>query len=149
MSEDRVRGTAKVGKRLKRQEGQAYVEFVMVLPLLLLLVAGVIAFGQGFYAKLATQAAAWSGARHAVATVNSGRGSQQAYQAPRHALAGFGLNPATARVQVWGSWNRGDDVRVQVCYPVPHPPVPYGDLLLPTEVCSQMVMPTYRWKARW
>ncbi len=136
-------------KKLRKQQGQAYVEFVMVLPLLLLLVAGVIAFGQAFYAKLATQAAAWSGARHAVATVNSGRGSWQAHQAPRHALAGFGLNPETARVQVWGSWNRGDDVRVQVCYPVPRPPVPYGDLLVPTEVCSQLVMPTYRWKARW
>jgi Flp pilus assembly protein TadG len=134
---------------IKGQRGQAYVEFLMVLPLLLLLVAGVIAFGQAFYAKLATQAAAWSGARHAIATVNSSRGAWQAYQAPRYALAGFGLNPSTAQVQVYGAWGRANDVRVQVCYPVPRPPVPFGDMLVPTEVCSQMTMPVYRWKSRW
>jgi len=135
--------------RLNRQRGQAYVEFVMVLPLLLLLVAGVIAFGQAFYVKLATQAAAWSGARHAVATVNSSRGTWQAFQAPRYALAGFGLNPNTAQVRVFGDWGRANDVRVQVCYPVPRPPVPYGDMLLPTDICSEMAMPVYRWKSRW
>lgn len=135
--------------RLREQRGQAYVEFVMVLPLLLLLVAGVIAFGQAFYAKLATQAAAWSGTRHAIATVNSARGARQAYQAPRHTLAGFGLNPNTAQVRVYGAWGRADDVQVRVCYPIPRPPVPFGDLLVPTKVCSRMTMPVYRWKSRW
>ena len=133
----------------RRRQGQAYAEFLLVLPLLLLLLASVIGFGQAFYAKLATQAAAWSAARHAVATVNSGRGAAQAFQAPRYALAGFGLNPATAHVQVWGSWGRGTDVRARICYPIPQPPVPFGELLLPTEVCSEMTMPVYRWKARW
>lgn len=137
-----------VNRRVRR--GQAYVEFVLVLPLLLLLVAGVIAYGQAFYAKLATQAAAWSGARHAVATLNEDRGPAQARLGVRYALSGFGLNPDTAQVQVfYGAWGRATDVRVQVCYPVPQPPVPYGDRLIPTRVCSQQIMPTYRWKSRW
>ncbi len=138
-----------VAGRQHRQRGQAYVEFALVLPLLLLLIAGTIAFGQAFYAKLATQAAAWSAARHAVATVNAERGAWQAFNAPRYALAGFGLNPATAEVRVYGAWGRGTDVQVQVCYPVPRPPVPFADRLAPGKVCSRMVMPTARWKARW
>ena len=134
----------------KRKRGQAYLEFILVLPLLLLLAAGVIAFGQAFYAKLATQSAAWSGARHAVATLNAGRGAVQAYNAPRYALSGFGLNPETAQVTVYaGTWGRATDVQVRVCYPVPQPPVPFGDLLVPTQVCSQAIIPTYRWKSRW
>ena len=46
----------KLCRTRRRVRGQAYVEFLLVLPLLLLLVAGVIGFGQSFYAKLATQA---------------------------------------------------------------------------------------------
>jgi len=134
----------------RRVRGQAYVEFLLVLPLLLLLVAGVIGFGQSFYAKLATQAAAWSATRHAVATLNPERGIGQAYLATRHTLSGFGLNPNTAQVQVYaGAWGRATDVQVQVCYPVPRPPVPFGELLLDTRVCSRQIMPTYRWKSRW
>ncbi len=140
----------RVGRTLVKQRGQAYVEFVLVLPLLLLFAAGVIAFGQGFYAKLATQAAAWSSTRHAIATLNGDRGPNQAFNAARYTLSGFGLNPDTAQVRLHAAtWNRATNVRVQVCYPVPRPPVPYSDLLLPTRVCSQEEMPTYRWKSRW
>ena len=134
---------------MKGQRGQAYVEFLLVLPLLLLLVAGVIVFGQALYAKLATQAAAWSGTRHAIATVNAQRGTWQAFQAPRHTLSGFGLNPDTAQVRVFSAWGRANDVQVQVCYPIPRPPVPFAEALVPTEVCSQTTMPVYRWKSRW
>ncbi len=134
----------------KRRPGQGYVEFIIVLPLLLLLVAGVIAFGQAFYVKLATQAAAWSGARHAIATVNGQRGVWQGYTAPRYTLAGFGVNPDTAQVTVAADvWGRGTNVQVQVCYPVPAPPVPFGDRLIPTNICSKTLMPTYKWKAKW
>jgi Flp pilus assembly protein TadG len=134
----------------RRWRGQAYVEFIIVLPLLLLLVAGVIAFGQAFYAKLAVQAAAWSAGRHAIASLNATRGAQQGYLAARYTLTGFGLNPETAQVQVQsGAWGRATDVTVRVCYPIPRPPVPYGDRLVPTRVCAQQVMPTYRWKSRW
>ena len=134
----------------RKRHGQGYVEFILVLPLLLLLVAGVIAFGQAFYVKLATQAAAWSGARHAISTVNGNRGVWQGYTAPRYALVGFGVNPETAEVAVYAAtWGRGTNVQVQVCYPVPPPPVPFGDLLIPTRICSDTLMPTYKWKAKW
>lgn len=134
-----------------RRKGQAYTEFVIVLPLLLVLIAGIIAFGQALYVKLATEAAAWAAARHAAATLSPARGPQQAFIASRYALQGFGLNPnsAQARVYTWEGWNRGRRIAVEVCYNVPPPPVPYGDRLLSSRICSRQTIPIYRWKSRW
>lgn len=135
----------------RRRQGQAYTEFVIILPLLLLLIAGIIAFGQAIYVKLATEAAAWAAARHAAASLNPDRGPAQAFTASRYALQGFGLNPDSAHVQVaaWGGWGRGRQIAVQVCYDVPPPPVPYGEYLLPSRICSRQTMAIYRWKSRW
>ncbi len=135
----------------KRLIGQAYVEFVLVLPLFLIVIAGIIGFGQALYTKLAMEAAAWSGARHAVATLNQSRGLNQAYLGARYALAGFALNPDSARAQVtmWGQWGRGTQIRVRVCYNVPSPPVPFGETLAPQQVCAAQTMPVYKWKSKW
>lgn len=134
-----------------RRKGQAYVEFILVLPLMLLIIAGIIAFGQGLYVKLATQAAAWAAARHAVATLNPARGPQQAFLGARYALAGFALDPNDARVEVAteAGWNRGVRAAVRVCYDVPPPPIPYGGIFRPLRICSEQTMPIYRWKSRW
>ena len=96
-------------RRHKSQRGQAYTEFIIVLPLFLIIIAGVIGFGQALYTKLAMEAAAWSACRHAVATLNQNRGVEQALRATRYTLSGFGLNPNNARAQViyWGGWGRG------------------------------------------
>ena len=138
-------------KKQCREKGQAYVEFIIVLPLLLLIIAGIIGFGQLLYTKLAMEAAAWSAARHAVATLNVERGVGQAYQAARYTLQGFGLDPdrAQADVTVWGQWGRGTQVQVRVCYQVPSPPVPLGGAIAPTMMCAQQTMPVYRWKSKW
>lgn len=135
----------------KREKGQAYVEFIIVLPLLLLLIAGSMAFGQMLYVRLAMEAAAWSGCRHAVATLDEGRGVSQAYQGVRYTVSGFGLVPddAVAFVTRWGEWGRDTQVRVRVCYEVPPPPVPLGDIFAPTNVCAVQIMPVYKWKSRW
>jgi len=136
---------------IRRQRGQSYVEFIIVLPLFLILIAGIIGFGRLLYAKLAVEAAAWSGARHAVATLERDRGVNQAYQAARHTLSGFALNPESAetRVTVWGDWGRATQVAVQVCYQVPPPPVPMGDTLVSSRICAEQTMPVYRWKSEW
>lgn len=49
----------------KKEEGQALVEFALVLPLLLLLVCGIIDFGWLFYNQLSLQNACREGARYA------------------------------------------------------------------------------------
>lgn len=135
----------------KSEIGQSYIEFILVLPIFLLIIAGAVGFGQRIYAKLAVEAAAWSACRHAVATLDQTRGMQQAFDASRYALSGFGLNPdsATVNVIVWGQWQRGTQVRARVCYPVPSPPVPLGGVLAPLQICAQQTMPVYKWKAKW
>ena len=143
--------------RRRCRRGQSYVEFIMILPLFLLLIAGVIGFGRLLYTRLATEAAAWSGARHAIATMDRDRGVNQAHLASRYTLSGFALDPNTAHTQVsvWGDygavgqWEGGAQVRVQVCYDVPAPPVPLGEAISPSRVCSQYAMPVYPWKSSW
>lgn len=138
-------------RKRAREKGQAYVEFIIVLPLLLLLIAGSMAFGQMLYVRLAMEAAAWSGCRHAVATLNEGRGINQAYQAVRYTVSGFGLVPDDARAFVtrWGQWGRNTQVRVRVCYDVPPPPVPLGDTFVPSRMCAVQIMPVHKWQSRW
>jgi Flp pilus assembly protein TadG len=139
------------GCQTDREAGQAYVEFVLVLPLFLLIIVGVVGFGQLVYAKLALEAAAWSGARHAVATLNQNRGLQQAQLGIRYTLNGFALNPdhAVTQVSVWGQWGRGQQIRARVCYAVPAPPVPFGDRLPPSTICGSQTLPVYKWKSKW
>jgi Flp pilus assembly protein TadG len=139
------------GQVLYKRKGQAYVEFIIVLPLLLIIIAGVIGYGQALYTKLAMEAAAWSACRHAIATLDASRGLDQAFRATRHTLMGFGLNPDSAQVHVsmWGEWDRGTRVQAQVCYDVPSPPVPLGEVLVPQLICARQTMPVYKWKSRW
>jgi Flp pilus assembly protein TadG len=122
-----------------------------VLPLLLLIIAGITGFGQQMYVKLAVEAAAWSAARHAVASLNQGRATNQAFVGARYALSGFGLNPdkAQAHIVVWGQWGRGTQVRAVVCYDVPSPPIPLGESIIPRRICARQTMAVYRYKAMW
>ncbi len=50
---------------LRKEDGQAVVEFAIVLPILMLLICGIIEFGWLFSAKLATSNCAREGARYA------------------------------------------------------------------------------------
>ncbi len=133
------------------ERGAAATEFVLILPILLLIIAGIMGFGQLLYTKLALEGAAWSGARHAVATLNRNRGIQQAYLGARYALEGFGLkaDKAQANVTVWGQWGRGVQTRARVCYTVPSPPVPFGEVFAPQQICAAQTLPVYKWKSKW
>jgi hypothetical protein len=135
----------------KRHRGQAYVEFILVMPLFLIFIAAIIGYGQMLYTRLAVDAAAWSACRHAIATLDEQRGIHQAMLGARYTLDGFGLDPNSARVHVthWGAWQRGAQMRVQVCYDVPAPPVPMGDILSPGQVCAHQIMPVNQLKSRW
>ncbi len=139
------------GQALRPRSGQAYVEFVLVIPLFLIIIAGITGYGQALYTRLAVDAAAWSACRHAVASLDESRATNQAFLAARYTLGGFGLNPDSAQVQVthWGAWQRGTQVRAQVCYSVPAPPVPMGNLFSPTQVCARQLMPVNQFKSKW
>lgn len=49
----------------RKEDGQALVEFALVLPLLLLILCGIIDFGWMFYSQLSVQNACREGARYA------------------------------------------------------------------------------------
>lgn len=53
-------------KRKKREDGQAMVEFALILPIFLLILCGIIDFGWLFYNQLSLNNACREGARYAV-----------------------------------------------------------------------------------
>jgi len=48
----------------KREEGQALVEFALVLPILLILLLGIVEFGQIYFSYILTQSASRDAARY-------------------------------------------------------------------------------------
>ena len=57
-------------KKNKREDGQAMVEFALILPIFILILCGIIDFGWLFYNQLSLNNACREGARYAV--VNTG-----------------------------------------------------------------------------
>ncbi len=64
--------THKIWSRLRREDGQAFVEFVIVLPLLVLLVLGIAQFGLAFHNYLSVTDATRVGARAAAVKRTAG-----------------------------------------------------------------------------
>jgi len=60
-----------MAKLRKREQGQALVEFAIVLPILLMVVCGIIDFGWLFYNQLSVQNACREGARFACVNATS------------------------------------------------------------------------------
>jgi Flp pilus assembly protein TadG len=80
MVKPRSQFLARLGRRLRGEEGTALVEFALVLPLLLLIVMGILYFGRyENYANDETQLAS-SAARWASINVNPGSGSNLTLQ---------------------------------------------------------------------
>ena len=123
------------------EQGQAYVEVLLVLPLYLVLIVGVTYFGRAWYAKIAAEVAAYDAARTAIEAMAGGErtglsgympgGRQQGVIAARQTLAGFYLNPANADVRVApvDVWGRGQAVRCDVRYRVDLSGVPLIELI--------------------
>jgi Flp pilus assembly protein TadG len=59
------------GRRSNRRRGQAMVEFAMVIPIFLLILAGIIDFGLGLFFRMTVINAARDGARAAVMVSNT------------------------------------------------------------------------------
>ncbi len=64
-------------KKIKNEEGQALVEFALVLPLLLIIVCTIIDFGWVFYHNISINNCSREGARYAV--VNSEKENREFY----------------------------------------------------------------------
>lgn len=84
--------------RSLRERGAALIEAAIVMPLLLLLVAGIIEFGVGFHESGAVAAAARAGARSASALPKNATFAQAAADAASLQLQGV---PSNAPQAVW------------------------------------------------
>ena len=125
-----VRHVVRQGRwRVSGEQGQAYVEFLLVLPLFVVLIVGTTYLGRAWYAKVAAEMAAYDGARTAIEAMGETRGAWQGIIAARQTLAGFYLDPAHADVRVVpvNVWGRGQAVRCDVRYRVDLSGVPWID----------------------
>lgn len=107
--------------------GQALVEFVFVLPILLLLMVAIIDFGIIFYSQMAVSNAAWEGARAGATIVDPAQGDHEIIGAVHSAAYGLDISRLTIdidptqdeppRNQSFPS-PRGDPLTVTVQYQV-------------------------------
>lgn len=110
-------------RRRKREEGQALVEFIIVLPVLLLIVLGIIQFGTLFKDYIALTDAVRVGARQAA--VSRTFQNPEAIVVARVQKAGVNLdkNKMTITVEPWDpvtqtkTWAQSGDVTVYATYP--------------------------------
>ncbi|MBE6819606.1 MAG: pilus assembly protein [Ruminococcaceae bacterium] len=63
-------------KKCRGEDGQAMVEFALILPIFLLILCGIIDFGWLFYNQLSLNNACREGARYAVVNTAEGYGTQ-------------------------------------------------------------------------
>ncbi len=107
----------------KREEGQALVEFIIVLPVLLLIVLGIIQFGSLFKDYIALTDAVRVGARQAA--VSRTLPNPEAVVIARVQKAGVNLdkNQMTITIEPWdpvtqtNTWAQSGDVTVHATYP--------------------------------
>lgn len=100
-------------RRLRHDDvGQGYIEFMLVLPLFLITLAGLIFFGRVLYVKLALDMATYDACRAAVEAMQGDDGIAQGTRAGHNTLRGFNLNVSAAHVAVTpqGAWARGTRV---------------------------------------
>jgi len=102
----------------RSEEGQAYIELVMVLPLFLMVIAALILFGRVLYIKIALDMTSYDACRAAVEALQPGDGMSQGMMAAQTTLRGFYLNPNGANISISpaGGWTRGTPVRCVAAY---------------------------------
>ncbi len=112
------RRIARVGARFRRaEEGQALVEFALVVPFLLVFLVGIVEFGRAWNLHQVLTDAAREGARKAVIhdpqiTLDSVNNTVKS------AIATAGANPNFADIDVVGFGGpRGDPTTVEVALP--------------------------------
>jgi Flp pilus assembly protein TadG len=108
----------------KREDGQAMVEFAIVLPVLLMLVLGIIQYGIMFNHSLTLTDAVRAGARQGAVsrTLPGGPGTATAATDARVRSAASGSlsdanDPTALVITVTSTFAQGSDVTVKATYP--------------------------------
>lgn len=104
-------------KRTKDEQGQALVEFALVLPLFVTLLFAIIQFGITFNAYLVLTDAVRAGARTAAVSRTAPNPGSAAESAVRRAAVNLDSATLAVRVAAPAGWRRGSDVTVTATYP--------------------------------
>lgn len=138
------------GRRLAADEaGSTLVEVALVLPVLLVLVAGVVMVGRVTHAQVAVQSVAREAAR-TVAVAPSEIDGLVAAQTRTHSVAaGHRLDPERLGVEIdAGGFERGGTVRVEASYTVSLADLPlFGALAVTVRSAHDERIETYRSRA--
>jgi Flp pilus assembly protein TadG len=122
-----------LSRRVGAQQGQAYIETLLLIPMLITIIVGVAYLGRVYYAKIAAEVAAYDCTRASIAALsegphgNSPGGQVQGVTAARQTLSGFYLNASTADIRVApiDAWGRGQAVQCDVRYRVDLSGIPF------------------------
>jgi hypothetical protein len=103
-----------------RQSGSVLIEFALIAPILILLIAGVIQFGFILNAKIAVNSASYEGARAATLAKDPSRGALEAVQKyASSTMPGWDYSDRLkAEIDIQGT-DPGDLVSVKVVYDIP------------------------------
>ena len=103
------------------------IEFAIIAPLILMLIAGVIQFGIIFNAKIAVDAAACEGARAAILSEEPEEDARRAvYYYANSTLPGWSFDEKLKMFIDFQGYNPGDVVSVKVNYKAP---IFFGNIL--------------------
>ena len=104
-------------RRWRREEGQALVEFALVLPLFVTLVFAIIQFGIAFHDYLVLTDAVRAGARTAAVSRTTPDPRAAGEAAVRRAAVNLDAPQLAVSVAAKPGWTRGSDVTVSASYP--------------------------------
>jgi Flp pilus assembly protein TadG len=93
--------------------GASAVEFALVIPILIMMLCGILAYGGYFWMAHSVQEMANDSARAAIAGLDNGERESLARSSLSTGLAGSGLDPSLTKIQVDQNPN---DLRVEVTY---------------------------------
>ena len=133
--------------------GQALIEMLIALPVLLLILAAVLGFGRVLFVGLAVDQAAFTGGRYAAESLNPYQAAYQAYRASAMNLTANGLDASQMAWQLDAAgWQRGGAVTNRVGVAVPVGDIPLAPLLFGSDRVTLWQGATFRverWKSRW
>lgn len=106
-------------RRARGERAQATVEFALVLPILVLILFGVFAFGRAFWTYQQLSAATSEGARRAAVSRTNSDKTTAVTNAVKNAAPSLNANKITVSISPDGSstWTSGSSVSVTAKYP--------------------------------
>ena len=108
-----------IKRRTNREQGQALVEFTVILPVLLLVLYGIFQFGVAFNDYIQVTSAAREAARKAAVSRSLGAAAATtaAVSAAKATAPDLHLSDSQITVTPSNNWQQGSDVTVTVKYP--------------------------------